>query len=279
MGKLSVVSNTHGEVVASEELLELLGEETIDALVGQLRLGGGSCAQCRATIHNVEDVSVVATLTAAGARASFVHLRCAPPQIIDNRRNRRAALAHDQYMKERVSDAQAFAGCRDHRAPHAFVVVSFEVALSERTESGDLVNPWIGLMLENGFELLMEPDLLDAAPDRVEGWGLRVEGDTVTCDSPMGALYTGGLSMPAPWLEAITTEQECLVLVAGLNIDSDVVGPGCEAALNALAARGLIAGGTVKVSGSLGAYGAQGLGVALADAARVESITGRTPGA
>lgn len=273
MSELDIISSTFGEVLVSEELIELLGGEAIDAVIRQLRLGGGRCWICRTTIHPVDDVSLVAHLTAAGRRAGFVHLRCAPPQVIDRRRNRRAALSLERHMKERMTDAQAFAGCRDYPAPHAFLVVSSEVCLAVRTESGDLLNPWLDLLLENGLELMMGPDLLGATPARADGCSLRVEGDLVTCDAPNGAIYTGPLEMPLSWLDALISERLCVVLAVGMNVDSDVVGSGCEAALNMLSARGLVAGGTVKVSGSIGLYTAHG--AALAGAELLKTATPR----
>jgi len=70
--------------------------------------------------------------------------------------------------------------------------------------------------------------------------------------------------MPVPWLDSLITERQCLVLIAGVSIDTTVLGGDSEVALNALGARGLVAGGIVKVSDALGLYAAQGLGAALA---------------
>ena len=238
MSQLRVISDTVGNVLVDEEQVELLGAAAIDAAVGHLRLGGGRCWCCGGTIHQVDDVSLVVKTTAASGIAGFIHMRCGPPGIMDLRRSRRAALALERYTKSRSSDVGAFAGYRMWRTPHVSLVVSAEFGVTLRAESGDLVNPWLELALTAGFDLILNSEVLDATPECVDGWSLRVEGDVLTCDTPDGALYTGTLDMPVPWLDSLITERQCLVLIAGVSIDTTVLGGDSEVALNASGPRG-----------------------------------------
>ena len=273
MPDLTVMSAHVGDVVASEEVVELLGVAMVDTAVGHLRLGGGRCWACHGKIHHTDDVSLVVHETAAGGKVGFVHFRCGPPQLIDNRRNRRAAIAMDRYLKERSTDAQAFVVARNYPSPHGMLVVSPEVGPSVIAENGELLNPWLDLSLTAGFAPLA-PDVLDAAPDTVEGWNLRMEGSSVVCEAPGGRLFDGRLETPEPWLDAVISERRCVVLVAGISVDSNVLGRGFELGLNLLASKGLVAGGTVEVKSLLGLHTALGVQVAEAEARKIRKLTG-----
>jgi hypothetical protein len=119
----------------------------------------------------------------------------------------------------------------------------------------------------------MVPDVFNAAPELADGWTLRIEGEVVVCDSPRGPLYDGRLETPHDWLEVLKLERRCLVLVAGIGVNSDAIGPGFEPALNLLASKGLVAGGTAEVNGLLGLYAAQGMATAKAAAQQIKSLT------
>lgn len=199
-------------------------------------------------------------------------MRCGPPQIIDDRRNRRAAIAMARDMKERSTDAQAFVVVRGFPAPYGLLVVSPDASFSARAENGELLSPWLDLSLRDGFAPLA-PDVFDATPDEVEGWTLRVEGGNVVCGSSDGALFDGSLEMPQAWLNAIASERRCVVIVASIAVDSNVLGRGFEPALNLLASRGLVAGETVEVDGVLGLNAAMGMEAAVAEARSLENLT------
>ena len=162
MAELTVMSPQVGGVLVSEELVEFLGDGTIDAAVGHLRLGGGHCWSCNAKIHHTEDVSLVVHKTAAGGRVGFLHFRCGPPQLLDVSRNRRAAIAMGRYLRERSTDAQAFVVVRSYPSPHGVLVVSLDASLSARAENGDLMTPWLDNALRAGF-VLLAPDVFDVA--------------------------------------------------------------------------------------------------------------------
>ena len=81
----------------------------------------------------------------------------------------------------------------------------------------------------------------------------------------------------APWVEAVAVERRCLLLVAGLGVDSNVLGPGTERALNLLAARGAVAGGVVEVTDPLAVYVALGVEAATARADQIERLTRPNP--
>jgi hypothetical protein len=78
MPDLRVISPHVGDVLVSQELVELLGEDTIHSAVSQLRVGGGHCPACKSRLHHVEDVSLVVHETAAGGSVGFIHMRCGP---------------------------------------------------------------------------------------------------------------------------------------------------------------------------------------------------------
>lgn len=268
MGELTVASSLVGEVLVSEELIDVLGDEAIDIAVGQLRLSGGKCWSCGLKIHHVEDVSLVVNETAVGGHVGFIHLRCGPPQIHNSRRNRRAAHAFDRYMRDRSSDAQAFTVVRNYPHPHGVLVISLQAPITTKAENGDVVNPWFNMALEAGM-IPLAPDVFDADPEPAEGWSLQVVGDDVVCDSPIGRLYVGGANARACWLEAVAGEGLCLAVAVGLGVSSHDLGAGCAPALNLLASKGLVAGATVRIIGSLG------INTALAKAYGEELLSAR----
>ncbi|HZT96402.1 MAG TPA: hypothetical protein VFB34_06150, partial [Chloroflexota bacterium] len=239
MAELTVASRRVGDVLVSEDLVELLGAEHIDAAVNQLRLNGGNCWACEGGIHHPDDVSLVVRVTAVGGKTGFIHMRCGPPQILDERRNRRAAIAMSKYLLERGTDAQAFAGVRSYPAPHSMLFVSLEAPVSATAENGERTSPWLDLLLGDGLQLL-PPDVFDAQPQIVDGWTLRIAGSNVTCQTPRGALSEGLLEMPKPWLAALAAERSCVVVATGIAVDGDRLGPDLEPALNSLAANGLV---------------------------------------
>lgn len=57
-----------------------------------------------------------------------------------------------------------------------------------------------------------------------------------------------------PWLEALASERRCVVVVARLGVDSNVLGSGCGPALDLLANRGLVAAATVQTASVLGLH-------------------------
>jgi hypothetical protein len=76
-------------------------------------MGGGNCKICHDPIQPTDWVSMVAHLTSAGDSVGFLHYRCRPPQILDDRRSRRASLRMAEYLKDVSGDAQAFVLIRD----------------------------------------------------------------------------------------------------------------------------------------------------------------------
>lgn len=234
-------------MAANEDLVDLLGKEVIDAAYAQLRLGGGTCWGCSSKIRGTDDVSLIAHTAPTGGRIGFIHVSCGPPQIIDSHRNRQAAIQMNRYIENRFLDVQAFVMGREYPSPHGLLVVSPESGFTYKTENGETINPWLTTWLEAGFALLA-PDVLDATPAIVEGWSLRVEGGKITCGSSEGALFEGEIDTPRPWLEIIASERQCVVLVVGIGVDSTELGPGTGSALNLLASKGAVAGGTVEVT-------------------------------
>ncbi len=121
-----------------------------------------------------------------GGTVGFIHRRCGPPQIIDRRRNRPAAIAQHHYLAECVTDAQAFAATRNYPSPHVMLVVSPSSPMAVTTDNGEAIKPWLDVALEAGF-VPVAPAVVDAAPEVLRGWSLRIDGDdTVVCDSPKG---------------------------------------------------------------------------------------------
>ena len=189
MSDLIVMSSQVGNVLVDDELVEFLGAGAIDAAIGHLRLGGGWCLACGATIHHVEDVSLIVHATSVGAKVAFVHMRCGPPQLLDARRNRRAAIAMDTYFKDRCGDAQAFVAYRSDPAPRGMLVVTQQATVKSWVDNGELVSPWLDLCLTAGL-VPIAPDVLDAVPELVDGWALRVDGHgDLVCSTPLGDLY------------------------------------------------------------------------------------------
>lgn len=271
MPELTVMSDHVGDVYVSEELLDLLGAGAIDSAIAHLRLGGGHCWACNEKIHHTDDVSLVVHKTPAGGRVGFIHFRCGPPQLRNERRNRRAAIAMERYIRERSTDAQAFVVFRNYASPQGVLVVSLETPVAQRTHNDEPVSPWLDLSFQDGF-IPLAPEVLDAEPEAVEGCNLRIEGANVVCQSPRGRLFEGKIETPEPWLNAISSERRCLVLVAGLGVDTNVLGPGAGPALDLLASQGLVAGGTVKVDDVLGIHTALGLEAALAHSRKVAKL-------
>lgn len=223
MQRLLVETSKVGFVAVSEEVEELLEANEINSAIEHLRMGGENCWVCPGSIRPSDDVSLIVQLAPTGCRLSFTHFKCAPPQIVDDRRNRRVALAFDRYLGERSADAQAFALWRNFPSPHAVLVVSQETPMRTRADNGDSVQPWLNRTLEEGFSLI-PPDVLDADPEELPGWSLRVEGRNVICGSIDGALYEGRLDMPSAWLEALAYDRRCLVLASAIGISSDELG-------------------------------------------------------
>lgn len=251
MPELTVMSGHVGGVYVSEELVEFLGAGSIDDAITHLRLGGGSCWACEARIHHTDDVSLAAHKTPAGARVGFIHFRCGPPQLRNDRRNRRAAIAMDHFIKERFSDVQAFVAFRNHASPQGVLVVSPGTPLAARADNDEAVSLWLDLSLGTGL-IPIAPKVLDTEPGLVEGWSLRIEGPNIVCQSPRGRFFEGKLETPEPWLNAISSERRCLVLAAGLGVNINTLRRGAEVALDLLASQGLVAGGAVRVDGLLG---------------------------
>lgn len=144
-------SNPNGSVFASEDVAELIEVDEIDAAIDHLRMGGGDCWECRQPIQTPDDVSFIAHMTPNAARLGFAHFRCIPPQLIDERRSRRAALFMQRYLLERSTDSQAFVLFRSEPTPRGMLVVSPETGMRARNENGDSAMPWLDLLCERGF--------------------------------------------------------------------------------------------------------------------------------
>lgn len=236
----TVSSRSFGSVAVTEDLIELVGPDVIDNAVAHLRTGGGDCKLCGDAIRPTDQVSMVARLTSAGYSIGFLHYRCGPPQTLDDRRSRRASLRMAEYLREVSADAQAFALIRDYPAPHAVLVVSAQTPSLAREENGDTTRPWLNLALEQGFTRIA-PDVLDAAPALLKGWCLDVTGELIECGTDHLKLFSGTLDIPSGWFEALQAEGQCLVIAAGLGVSSTELGSDAVGALNALAAKGLVA--------------------------------------
>jgi len=233
-------------VAVSDELTELLGSDDLGAAVLHLRSGGGNCWDCHGVIRSRDDVSLLVHLTSAGRRIGFAHLRCVPPQVIDDRRSRRAAVRMSQYLSEVSSDVQGFVAIRRHPSPHGVLVVSPTVGITARDEDGDHANPWLDQAFEHGF-VPIGPDVLDAATTPLASWQIDVTGGHVVCGDGERSLVAADLSIPPEWLDTLRRDGECLVLATGLGVSSDETDGGVDALLNLLARRGLVAGAVVAV--------------------------------
>jgi hypothetical protein len=229
-----------GKVAVTEELIERLGGDVINAAIAQLRMSDNGCWKCGMPMRAEDDVSLVAQTTSVGGRVGFVHMRCAPPQLIDTRRSRRAALAFDRYFESASSDVPGFMIVRDYPAPHGLLVVSAESGIKARGEDGETLSPWLELLFSKGFVPVV-PDVFDAAPEPSDGWVVEVQGETVRCGTQTMALFTGELTIPPQWREAVSREQQCMVLAVAVGVSSSAVGDETGAALNALASRGSVA--------------------------------------
>jgi len=98
-------------------------------------LSGGKCWDCGEPIRAIDAVSLIAHLAPVGTWTGFLHFRCGPPQILDARRDRRAALRMADYLAEVSSDVQGFVVVRNYPAPHGVLVVSPETPIGARTET------------------------------------------------------------------------------------------------------------------------------------------------
>ncbi len=271
MPELSIITNRTGDIWVSEDVIDVLGRDGVESLVDQVRYTGAACRNCGSSVRPDEGWCVVVRQTAVGAAAGVVHHRCGPPQVLDQRRNRTASISFARYEDDRAQDVQAFPAVRSDPAPRALFVVSQVAPFRARTESGKWVSPWFAGCLEAGFTLLAPP-VLDAVPNFIDRWTLSVEGSVVTCGPPADALYVGPAETPRPWVQALLAERQCILLVAGVGISSDITGARCRDALDNLAHKGLLAGGTVDVAGGLGLTTTLGVSAALAQAEKQRTL-------
>lgn len=119
---MPVKSKPLGGIYVSDDVDDLIDADDIKDAVNHLRMGGGDCWECRQATHVGDEVSLIAHLTPTAAMLGFAYYGCAPPQLVDDRRNRRAALAMRRYIDERSSDVQAFAMIRSDPPPHGLLV-------------------------------------------------------------------------------------------------------------------------------------------------------------
>jgi hypothetical protein len=240
-----------GSVAVNEELIELLEADTIDNFVDHLRMSGGTCWDCRKPIRARDAVSLIVHLTQIGSRVGFLHFRCGPPQILDGRRSRRAALRLEDYLAEISSDVQGFVVVRSFPAPHAMLVVSPETPIAAVLETGDNKSFFLESVLEHGF-LPIGPDVLDAAPELLPGWTVDLREGLLVCGADGSRnLISADLEISDAWRDAVRSEGSCLVVVAGIGVSTSEIGPGFAAALNDLAERGLVVAGIVAVGSSI----------------------------
>jgi hypothetical protein len=271
LAQLIVSSGQLGKVAVTEELLDAVGPDGIQAAIRQLRFNGGTCLICDAPIHAVEDVSLATSDTPVGTRLTFLHLRCGPPQRLDLSRNRRAAIAMDRDLHSRSMDLQAFTVLREYPAPLCMLVISPEIGITTHADNGDQVTWWTFVSSELGL-VPVGPNVLDATPPALEGWVLHVTGRTLVVESPSGSFFEGNPELPQEWLEALAVERRCVLLSAGLGVNSSELQPRTGRALDHLASQGLLAGATVRVDGILGLNTALGFEAALVAAKTKEAI-------
>jgi hypothetical protein len=204
-------------------------------------MGGGNCWTCRGRIEVSDEVSLVAHATGVGLRVGFVHFRCAPPQFIDDRRNRRSAIQMRGRLADMASTVQGFVALRKFPAPHCLLVVSPESMMRAREENGEVTSLWFGEVLEQGFSLAAS-DLMDVVPDLLEGWVVHISVDgMLTCGGGTSVLISAPLNVPEAWRGAVKVEGECVVIACASGVSSDEMGSAFEAGLNYLASRGLVA--------------------------------------
>lgn len=239
-------ADSFGGVFVDEDLVELLEPGDIDDAIEHLRMAGGNCWTCHGRIELSADVSLVAHATSVGLRAGFVHFACAPPQLIDDRHNRRAAIRMNGRLADMASTVQGFVALKKYPAPHGLLVVSPESVMRAREQNGDVTSLWFGLVLEQGFSLAA-PDLMDVVPDLLEGWTVDISVDGIfTCGDGTSELISAPLTVPEEWRSAVRKEQECVVVACASGISSDEMGSAVESGLNYLASRGLVAYSRVR---------------------------------
>lgn len=230
-------------VLLSDEVLGQIGLDDLDDALDHLDGAGGRCWDCQRPIRPDEAVSVLVHMTATSSRMGFAHAGCVPPQVLDRRRNRRAALRSNEYLQDRSTDVQAFVVYREYPAPKAMLVVSPEVAVRFRPDGGEVASPWLDWLCAAGFGPVA-PDILDAQPDHISEWEVDIEGEVLRCGGSTTALFQGRLDLPQPWRVALKEDGECVVLAAARGVISS--SGRARERLNDLAQRGLVVGATVS---------------------------------
>lgn len=163
-----------------------------------------------------------------------------PPQVLDDRRSRRAAIHMEQHLLERSTDVQGFVVVRRWPDPHGVLVVSLETPLRGREGDGDSVSPWLDLRFEQGFAPVA-PDVMDVRPALLPDLHVDVVGELLTCGTGDRLLISAELEVPAEWRGAVRKEGQCVVVAVGLGISSNELGLDFDGALNTYARGGLVA--------------------------------------
>ena len=185
---------------------------------------------------------MILEIASIGERVGFAHYVCLPSQVVELRKDRRASLHLADRIDDMVTNVQCFTAVRNSVEPRALVVVSPESPIQYFNEDGDTVRPFFESCLRMGMELVA-PDVYDACPSYRPVWRATFarNGDLAVTYG-FHDLYRGSAELPPEWIRTAKHEGRCLVLCAGVGIDSTHLEGDAFFAMNATAHQGLLAG-------------------------------------
>jgi hypothetical protein len=210
-------------VQVSEQLKQHVPHDEIARAIAQLRSAGADCWACAKRIQIHEESAMQLHITSVAGRLGFTHARCAPPGVLDDRRNRRAAIHAQERLLDAATDMLAFLSVREYPAPRSVVVLSAQNPVRHLFEEGA-----VSFLTEGAMIMGMEPvapPVMDAVPTSDARWSVRLPDPghmLVECDG--SAFYDGEVSVLAEWSEAVAREGTTVVLFAGIGLRSSVAG-------------------------------------------------------
>lgn len=242
MSPSSAAAPFWGGVAICDEIRAIAPIARLDEVVAHMRFGGADCWGCKAPIRTEDDASMILEIASTGERVGFAHYVCLPSQIVELRKDRRASLEFADRFDDMAATVQCFTALRNSVEPRAMVVVSPESPLQFFNDAGETIRPFFELWLSKGMELLA-PDVYDATPTYRPIFRVTIanSGDLAVTYG-FHDLYRGSASLPPGWLRAAKLEKRCLVVCAGIGIDSTHLEGDAFSAMNATAHQGLLVG-------------------------------------
>jgi hypothetical protein len=142
----------------------------------------------------------------------------------------------------------AFLAFRSSPSPRAMVVLSSPSPVSYIVREGD--ESLAGLMpyvLAKGMRPLVPP-VLDSVLPFVPSWTVSYTPATesLVVRQPGACFYGGSASPLTHWSQAVTLEQECLLIYSHLGLRSEFVQGSASPTIDVFARRGFVCGVTAK---------------------------------